>query len=334
MKLRFNYGQYFQLPALDNLYGSTDTSVIRLLISRGNAVVGNILINPERTVLYELGIENQFTDDVVFGFTAYFKDIFDLNQVREVIAIPYSYYQYQNVDYGNVKGFEINLQKRMSNMWSFGLSYTLQFAKGTAADAYEWYSDHYYYQIDVPVIDYWLDFDERHTLHANWDVSLPTDFFLIPFQNFNSSIVFSYHSGHPYTPRDLRGNKLGDENSARIPGYFNVDWSLSRSIKIGPANFVLKGMIYNLFNTEQIVEVHETTGDPTWHGDPEPSLDQFQNTAISSTRYSPQSDFNHDGLITPTEAKQSYITAQADYYDDVTNFLPGFRARLGVGLQF
>jgi outer membrane receptor protein involved in Fe transport len=334
MKLRFNYGQYFQLPALDNLYGATDTSVIRLLISRGNAVVGNILIKPEKTVLYELGIENQFSDDVVFGFTAYFKDIFDLNQVREVIAIPYSYYQYKNVDYGNVKGFEINLQKRMSNMWAFGFSYTLQFAKGTAADSYEWYQDHYYYQIPVPVIDYYLDFDERHTLHANWDVDLPSDFFLIPFQNFNSSIVFSYHSGHPYTPRDLRGNMLGDENSARIPGYWNIDWNLSRSVKIGPARLVLKGMIYNLFNNEQIVEVHETTGDPIWHGDPEPALDQFGNTAISSTRYSPQSDFNHDGLVTPAEAKQSYIDAQADYYYDARNFMPGFRARVGVGLQF
>jgi outer membrane receptor protein involved in Fe transport len=334
MKLRFNYGQYFQLPALDNLYGATDTSVIRLLISRGNAVVGNILIKPEKTVLYELGIENQFSDDVVFGFTAYFKDIFDLNQVREVIAIPYSYYQYKNVDYGNVKGFEINLQKRMSNMWAFGFSYTLQFAKGTAADSYEWYQDHYYYQIPVPVIDYYLDFDERHTLHANWDVDLPSDFFLIPFQNFNSSVVFSYHSGHPYTPRDLRGNMLGDENSARIPGYWNIDWNLSRSVKIGPARLVLKGMIYNLFNNEQIVEVHETTGDPIWHGDPEPALDQFGNTAISSTRYSPQSDFNHDGLVTPAEAKQSYIDAQADYYYDARNFMPGFRARVGVGLQF
>ncbi len=334
MKLRFNYGQYFQLPALDNLYGSTDTSVIRLLISRGNAVLGNILIKPEKTVLYELGIENQFSDDVVFGFTAYFKDIYDLNQVREVVAVPYSYYQYMNVDYGNVKGFEINLQKRMSGMWAFGLNYTLQFAKGTAADAYEWYEDHYYYNIDVPVIDYWLDFDERHTLHANFDVDLPGDFFLIPLQSFSSSIVFSYHSGHPYTPRDLRGNKLGDENSARIPGYWNIDWNLSRLFKIGPANLVFKGVIDNLFNTEQVVEVHETTGDPVWHGDPEPSLDQFGYTSIASTRYSPQSDFDHDGLVNPREAKQSYIDAQNDYYYDARNFLPGFRARLGVGLQF
>lgn len=334
MKLRFNYGQYFQLPALDNLYGATDTSVVRLLISRGNAVVGNILIESEKTVLYELGIENQLTDEVVFGFTAYFKDIFDLNQIREVIAIPYSYYQYMNVDYGNVKGFELNLQKRMTNMWALGVSYTLQFAKGTAADSWEWYDDHYTYGIDVPVIDYYLDFDQRHTLHTNWDVDLPADFFLIPLQNFSSSIVFSYNSGMPYTPRDLKGNRLGDENSARTPGYWNVDWNMSRALKIGPANLVLKGMIYNLFNTEQVIGVYETTGDPVNHGDPEPALDQFGYTTIASTRYSPQADFNHDGMINPYEAKQAYMAALADFYDNPRNFLPGFRARIGVGLQF
>jgi len=334
MKLRFNYGQYFQIPALDNIYGTSDTAVIRLAITRGNTVVGNVLLAPERTILYELGIENQFTDDVVFGFTAYFKDIFDLNATREVVAIPFSYYRYENVDYGNVKGFEINMQKRMSNMWALGINYTLQFAKGTAADAFEWYNDHYYFQIDVPVIDYWLDFDERHTLHVNWDLELPSEFFLIPLQNFNSSIIFSYHSGHPYTPRDLRGNMLGDENSGRIPGYWNIDWNLSRRIKIGPVNFVLKGLIYNLFNTTQIVEVHEETGDPIWHGDPEPSLDQFGNTPISSTRYSPAADFNHDGLINPYEAKQAFIDCRNDYYSDWRNYLPGFRARVGLGLQF
>jgi len=334
MKLRFNYGQYFQLPALTNMYTSTDTQVVRLLITRGNAVLGNVVIEPEKTTLYELGIENQFSEEVVFGFTAYFKDIFDLNQVREVIAIPFSYYQYQNVDYGNVKGFEVNLQKRMSNMWAFGLSYTLQFAKGTASNAFEWYQDHYLYNINVPVGDYWLDFDERHILNANLDLEIPRDFFLLPLQDFSNSFVFSWHSGHPYTPRDLRGNQLGEENSARIPGYWNVDWNFSRRFKVGSINLVLRGMIFNLFNTEQIVEVHETTGHPTQHGDPEPALDQFGYRSIASSRYSPQADFNHDGVIDPREEKESYIACRNDYWFDARNYLPGFRARFGVGIMF
>ncbi|MGQ9664547.1 MAG: TonB-dependent receptor [bacterium] len=342
MKFRFNYGQYFQLPALDDMFGTTDTAVIRLALTRGNTIVGNIFMKPEKTVQYEVGIENQFTQDVVMGFTAYFKDVYDLSQIREVIALPMPYFQFFNVDYGNIKGFEIRLDKTMSNMWAFGLSYTLQFAKGTASYAGEFYRDFYYGGIDPitglplqpPVIDYWLDFDERNIVNANLDLSLPADFVFIPLQNFNSSFVFSYHSGHPYTPEDLRGNKIGDENSARMPGYWNVDMNASKQIKIGSVKLLLTALIDNLFNTKQITEVYVTTGDPDNHGDAEPTLTQFGYLSIASTRYSPQSDYNHDGLITPPEAKTAYIAARNDYYLDPTNYNGGFKVQLGIGLGF
>jgi outer membrane receptor protein involved in Fe transport len=334
MKLRFNYGHYFQLPGLDDMYGVTDTSVIRVALTRGNTIVGNVELALQKTVQYEFGIENQFSDDVALSFTTYFKDIYDLSQVREVPALPMSYFQYFNVDYGNVRGFEINLQKRMSTMWAMGVTYTLQFARGTASYAGEWYSDHYNFNIDPPVIDYWLDFDERHIVNANFDLNFPRDFFLIPLQNFTSSFVFSFHSGHPYTPENLKGEKLGDENSARIPGYWNVDLSASRRIHLGPVNVQFSALIQNLFNTEQIIGVWPTTGDPEDHGDPEPGLGQFGAVTIASTRYSPQADDNHDGLITPEEYQEEYIQAQNDYYSDPTNFNGPFRVQLGVGIGF
>jgi outer membrane receptor protein involved in Fe transport len=334
MKFRFNYGHYFQLPQLDDMYGTTDTAVIRLALSRGNTIIGNILIKPQKTVMYEVGIENQVSEDVAFGFTAYFKDIYDLSQIREVPALPIPYFQFFNVDYGNVKGFEFSMKKRMSGMWGLGLSYTLQFAKGTGAWAGEWYYDHYDYGIDPPVIDYWLDFDQRHTINANLDVEFPKDFFLIPLRQFASSFVFSYNSGQPYTPEDLKGNKLGEENSARMPGFWNVDWNFSRRVNVGPLNLMISGMIYNLFNTEQINNVYVTTGLPNDHGDPEPNLSQFTSIPMSSTRYSPQADYNHDGLLTPVEMKQDYMAMIKDYYDDPTNYYAPFRIRLGVGIGF
>jgi len=334
MKFRFNYGHYFQLPALDDMYGSTDTSVIRDLITRGNTIIGNVLIKPQKTVTYEFGIENQVSDDVAIGLTSYFKDIYDLSQIREVIALPMPYYQYKNVDYGNVKGFEFNLQKRMSQMWAMGISYALQFAKGTAAYAGEWYYDRYYYQIEPPVIDYWLDFDERHIVNANLAFEFPKEFFLIPLQNFTSSAVFSYHTGHPYTPTDLRGNKLGDENSARMPGYWNVDLNFGRWIKLGETNLGITGMIYNLFNTDQVISVYSTTGKADDHGDYEPSLGQFGSISIASSRYSPQADYNHDGLINPVEMKQAYIAARTAYYEDPRMYNSPFRVRLGLGVEF
>lgn len=334
MKFRFNYGHYFQLPQLGDMYGTTDTAVVRMALTRGNTIIGNILIKPQKTVMYEVGIENQFTDEVAAGFTAYFKDIYDLSQIREVPALPMTYFQFFNVDYGNVKGFEFNIKKRMSNMWALSVVYTLQFAKGTGAWAGEWYYDHYSYQIEPPVIDYWLDFDERHTANANFDLQLPKDFFLIPFQDFTSSFVFSYHSGHPYTPEDLKGNKIGDENSARMPGYWNVNWNFSRNINVGSVNLLLSGMIYNLFNTEQVINVYSTTGRPDNHGDPEPNLDQFIDITISSTRYSPQADYNHDGLTTQRENKKAFMAAIADYYENPRDYNGPFRVRFGIGIGF
>ncbi len=334
MKFRFNYGHYFQLPILSNMYTSNDTAVIKLALSRGNTIIGNILMRPEKTVMYEVGIENQFSDQVVAGLTAYFKDIYDLSQIREVPALPTPYFQFFNVDYGNVKGFEFSLRKRMADMWAISAVYTLQFAKGTASFAGEWYNDYYNWQIEPPVIDYWLDFDERHTVNINFDIETPKDFFFIPMQNFNSSIVFSYHSGQPYTPQDLRGNQIGDQNSARMEGYFNVDLNVSRQIALGPVNIVLSGMITNLFNTTQLNFVYPTTGRADAHGDPEPLLSQFGNIPHTSSRYSPQADLNHDGFINPSEQKLDYMAATIDYYDNPLFYNNPLNVRVGVGLSF
>ncbi len=343
MKFRFNYGHFYQNPMLDDMYGTSDTAVIRVALTRGNTIVGNIMLKPEKTVQYEFGMEDQLAEQYIFGFTSYFKDIYDLSQIRNVIALPMSYFQSFNVDYGNVKGFEFSLKKIMANdIWAFSVNYTLQFAKGTASSAGQFYTDFYNSGTDPitglplqpPQIDYWLDFDERSSVNADFSLDFPKEFVFIPLQNLSSTFVFSYHAGHPYTPMDLKGNKLGDDNSARMPGYWNIDFSAQRRIPIGPVSFALNVLINNLLNTQQITSVYETTGKPDSHGDTEPSIGQFGYLAISSTRYSPQCDFDHDGLISNVEMKKSYIAARNDYYDDPSFYNGPFRIQVGVNLGF
>jgi hypothetical protein len=119
-----------------------------------------------------------------------------------------------------------------------------------------------------------------------------------------------------------------------MPGYLNADLNFSRRVNLGPLNVVLSGMIYNLFNTEQVNNVYVTTGRADDHGDPEPTITQFVSIPMSSDRYTPQGDYNHDGLISPTEAKQDYITALTDYYINPRNYNNAFKARFGVGIGF
>jgi hypothetical protein len=96
----------------------------------------------------------------------------------------------------------------------------------------------------------------------------------------------------------------------------------------------LNGLITNLFNTVQVSNVHETTGDPDWRGDVEPSLDEFEVLTLAETRYSPQADYNHDGVVTRVERKQDYLLCIRDFYRCPINYNDGFRARFGIRIGF
>jgi hypothetical protein len=331
MRFRLNYGHYYQIPPFDYMYHTTDTSIIRLILSQGDTILSNIFIKPEKLVAYEFGLEKIFFRNTLFSATAYYKDYDNLVQLRKVRALPNYYYQYFNDGHHRVKGIELIIRKSPANMWACGIAYTLQYANGASSWAHEKY---YASEIEPPVVDYWLDHDERHNFVAHLELEIPKDFKIFYLQNFASSFVFSYHSGHPYTPIDLDDKRLGDVNSERMPGYWNVDWKLSRGIHVGSTKLVLACLINNLFNTKQVVRVYNTTGLPDEHGDLEPKLGQFDFIAIGSSYYSPQADYNHDGLITPMEMKTAYITARSDYYSDPTHYNSPFRIRLGIDIGF
>jgi len=332
-KFRFNYGHFFQTPRANDLYRSTEPMVI--WAQRQNNVLGNPDLTVEKTIAYEIGYENQFTDVFAFGFIAYYKDIYDLVQTRRVVSLPYPYYMVTNVDYGNVKGIEVTLKKRMYQYWSMDFSYTLQFAKGTASDAWQHYYDVYMDEVyELPRIDYWLDFDERHIVNSSFGLHFPRDFRFVPFQNFLTNVVLSYHSGFPYTPEDSKGQPLGDQNSARLPGYINVDMTFSKEIMFQGVAFSVFANIFNVFNTEQIIQVYAGTGLPDDDGGAvKTDESDFSTISITSAYYTPQADYDHNGLNSPSELLNEYLNARAAYYNNPFHWNPGFRMRVGVGLK-
>jgi len=342
VKFRFNYGHFQQTPPLINLYAVTNPEIVVLAIRRGNQIIGNPEMEAKKTIQYEFGFENQISDVFALDLTAYFKDMYDLETVREVIALPMSYFQYTNADYGNVKGAEFGLTKRLADYWHGRLSYTLQYAKGTGSQAFEAYYDYYNAPPDpvtgerppIPAIDFWLDFDERHAVVADFGLQFPRDFGIMPLRDAVISAITTFHTGQPYTPTNIKGEKVGNTNSARKPSYTNTDLLVSKDVPIGPLGLGLYCSINNVFNTTQVRAVHSYSGKPDWDGnDASISPSQFSNLTIFSSYYHAATDMNHDGVGSADERYTGYMDARHFLQRDPGNYMPSFRLRLGASIK-
>ncbi len=328
VKFRFSYGHFFKNPVFANLYEYAERPAAELR-GRGNIIVGNPNMGAEKTIAYELGFDAQLTDVFAFDITAFYKDVFDLSGVRVVSALPQPYTMYYNVEYARIQGFEATMTKTLANFWNAQLGYTFQIAKGTASTATD------QYQRETPMqVDYYLDQDQRHSLRGNIGLSFPSDFVFIPLRDFQASAVASFGSGLPYTPTDLKGNRTGADNSARMPSSFTVDGRLAKDIKVGGVTFSLSCDITNLFNAAVVTSVYSATGKPDFDGQVYTPEQFSAGISFGDLYYHPARDFNHDGYLTRFEMYRSYIRAREDYVKTPTYYGPARRIKLGISMSF
>ncbi|MEO0122617.1 MAG: TonB-dependent receptor [candidate division WOR-3 bacterium] len=299
---------------------------------------------PAKTRIFEMGCRLNPISNILITSNLYQKYMVDLyiQKVEYYNYYPWNYlytYTFTYIDKAEAKGWEMNLEKLFGQWLSIGLSYNLQFTEQMPVYDYNYY--YYYYEGNDPItgepINYEkkyhpLNYDCRHSLKSFLIFNIPKDFHAL-LNNSTFSLFYSFYSGLPYTPEDLRGRPVGDINSARMPANNNVDMKYLKKFKIGPVCLSFNLLINNLFNTKQIVYVYPTTGKPDDHGDPEPPIGQFGWLSISSSYYSPQSDHNHDGLITPVEMRDEYLKARYDYFTNPLHYANPFRIRLGLGLE-
>ncbi len=331
VKFRFFYGHFFQDPGFSYLYESLHADVSR----RGNIIVGNPDLAAEKTIAYETGFEAQLTDYFAFDLTLFYKDIYDLVTTELIQALPMSYYLYKNTAFGRVKGFEVTLTKLLveGQFWHTKISYTYQEAKGTAATAY---ANYYlsYRGITIPAVDYWLDYDVRHTL--NWDLGFkfPKDFHINLLRNSEIGFVTYFRTGLPYTPTDTRGNQIGDLNSARRPNVWYTDAKITKKLNIFGLSMEVFADIRNLFNVTNVLSVHGATGKPDDDGAIITENDFSDLGWIGTTYYHPARDFNHDGYITRREAYESYMNARKPLVDNPLNYGNPRLIRVGFSILF
>ena len=253
--VHFSYGHFFQIPPFEFLYKNPN---FRIPLTGnfpefvGNTI-GNANLEPQRTTMYEVGLQQELAPTLGLTVTGYYKDIRNLLALEIHIKNDFKKFgEYVNRDYGAVKGFTISLDKRMSDGFAANLDYTYQIAKGDASDPND---DFNKAQANPPIASNKqlvpLSWDRRHSLNVTLTVGDPS--------NIIGSVIGRLGSGLPYTP-SLQNQRTGLENSDNRPTYYNVDMYVTKYFKLGDFGFSLFLKIYNLFDTANELNVFGDTG--------------------------------------------------------------------------
>jgi len=246
--IHFSYGHFLQIPPFSYLYTNPEFEVTGGL----STTMGNADLEPQRTVSYEIGLQQQLTEDIIIDVTGYYKDIRNLlgTEIHETYILGDRYALYVNRDYGNVRGITLALRKRFSNYFSAMIDYTYGVAEGNASDPGAAFYDALAGREPEKTMVY-LDWDQTHTLNVSLIIGEP--------QKWGIGIVARYGSGLPYTPA-YRGVRTAPENSERKPAQYSADVRLYRTFRGLGLRYTVYLVAYNLFDRMDENIVYSDTG--------------------------------------------------------------------------
>ncbi|MDW7679807.1 MAG: TonB-dependent receptor [bacterium] len=248
-----SYGHFFQIPPYEYLYLNP-----RLVVAPGglNTLMGNADLNPQSTVIYEVGFQQELLGQLGIDVTGFFKDARNLlgTKIFETYILGDRYALYDNRDYGNIRGITLAVNKRptAADFLTISFDYTYQIAEGNASDPnHEFYNK----QSDPPnksniqVIP--LDWDQRHTVNLSVSYNNP--------KYIGIGIIAQFQSGLPYTP-EIQSQETTFQNSGLKPFNYNLDLRLFKRVKIWNMNYVFFVKVYNLMDRKNEINVYSDTG--------------------------------------------------------------------------
>ncbi len=254
--IRFSYGIFYQNPTFRRIYANPNFETLNFQFTPS---FGNANLKPQRSIQYEMGLQQQFTDDLKIDLTIFYKDVNDLIENRRVIAGEVAFTKefnvITNVSYASVKGFTVALLKRRSpgGIFSATLDYTFQVGEGAFDDplalAVNSRTGRQNPQQLVP-----LDFDRTHVLNGTITFSSA--------DNWQVSAIGSVQSGTPYTPSLPSSVQAVDFeiNSDRRPWLTNVDLKIQKFFRVGTSRLSLFMQVQNLLDTVQERFIWTDTG--------------------------------------------------------------------------
>ncbi|MEW6194065.1 MAG: TonB-dependent receptor [Bacteroidota bacterium] len=257
--IHFSYGHFFQNPEFQYLYTNPNFWITG---AGAENLVGNADLDAERTVMYEIGLQQQLFDNLFLHVTGFYRDIrdwistgFPVDTYRGI-----TYYSYINRDHAVAKGITLSANYKFDS-FNINVDYTFMNANGTSSDVRDAYNDLSAGRPPrIQLVN--LSWDQPHALNAI--ISYNKD-------NWNVTLIGTYNSGFPYTPEFTRGELTGSnaavglrENSERRPSTFNVDLRLSRTFKFDDWTIQAFCDVTNLLDTRNANYVYADTGLPDY----------------------------------------------------------------------
>jgi len=260
--MRFSAGLFFQIPALGLLYTNPEYEVNP---QAGNVQFGNAALEPERTLAFEVGLQQGLTENVGVELTIFSKDVRNLTG-QEIDRTPTGdqVVQWINRDFGTIRGFTFSMFDRPGGTISWTFDYTLQFAEGTSSDPGEAFGRA---QSGLePILSLVrLNWDRRHVFNSTVTVE--------PIEGLSLTMVNRLRSGEPYTT--VRGFVRSTRpNNANRPVQFWTDLRAYYAPPFIEQDVQLFLQVQNLWDRANQYAVYATTG--SW--DESLELEQFRAT--------------------------------------------------------
>ncbi len=257
--IHFSFGIFRQTPDYEQLFRGDELKVTSASGIQGP--FGNPDLKPQKTTMYELGLQQQLSDDIGADMTMFYRDIRDwvsTSQPFNTSLAGVSYSRRNNRDFANVLGVTLTFSKRFSHHYSINLDYTFQVAEGTnSTPEEEFFAQQGGAEATKQLTP--LSWDQTHSVNAS---------IFVGSSSWGVSFLERFNSGQPYTPQIATFGRTGrnvigglEKNSRRKPDLFTVDFTAYKNFKLYGFNFKLFTKVFNLFDSKNPVNVFADTGE-------------------------------------------------------------------------
>jgi len=252
--IRLSYGHFYQVASLSSLYSNNLYYVANV---GSTPTFGNPNVEPQKSVQYEIGLQQQLAEDLKFDLTGFYKDVSNYIYTQSVYtASGRAYNVLTNLAYANSRGVTISMLKRRSagSMLAYSLDYTFSIAEGNRTEpaAELFFSEQSGKQSETYLVP--LRFDRSHVINGSLSFTQPDD--------WNLGLIFSLETGTPYSPvlPPNLVNVLYEQNSDHQPLNFNVNLKFEKYLTFGDIDYTLFVQIENLFDTQNEFSVYSSSG--------------------------------------------------------------------------